>query len=332
MSRYPHALGRRLSSSAIFLCAWVGTSAVLAAEDFPDKPIRLIVPFAAGGTTDLVARSLAERMGAALGQLVQVDNRAGAGGAIGTDAVVKARPDGYTIGMATASTHEFTPACNKDVRYHPVNDFEMLGLVATTPSVVFVKADSKLGSLADVLAASRANPGTTTWGTPGVCSNTHFLVALVNKNGGGQIAPVPYRANNLATVDLVAGRLTLASDGVSAASALMSSGAVRPIAIIGTTTVGALRNVSSFRDQGVDIGQFQVWQGLVAPAKTPSVVLARLNAALRSALADAKLQQRWLDDGITPSPDPSPATMKAQVQAGFESAQKLAGMLQLSTN
>lgn len=313
------------SAVAIFLLALGSASAVAAADGFPNRPIRLIVPFAPGGTTDIVARTLADKMGAALKQPIQVDNRSGAGGAIGADAVAKARPDGYTVGVATASTHEFTPACNKDSPYHPVSDFEMIGLVSTSPAMVYVKGDSTLTSFAEILAASRKEPGAYTWGTPGVCSNTHFLVELVNRSGGGKITPVPYRGNSAATADLIAGRLTLASDAVNPASVgFVNSGAVRPIAMIGKSDVAALRNVPTFRDQGLDVGAFNVWQGLVAPAKTPSAIVAALNAALREALADPELRRRWLNDGITPFPDTAPSRMRAQVQAGYESSRKLA--------
>ncbi|WP_280812769.1 tripartite tricarboxylate transporter substrate binding protein [Variovorax sp. TBS-050B] len=318
---------------AALLFAWAGVSPVLAAEPFPSRPIRLVVPFGTGGPTDLVARGIATKMSASLGQPVHVENRAGAGGAIGADAVAKARPDGYTIGIATASTHEFTPACSKEPPYHPVNDFEMVGLIATAPTLVLVKGDAMFTSFAELIAASRKEPERYTWGTPGVCSNAHFLVEMLNRSGGGRILPVPYRGNNQATLDLIAGRVTLASDAVTTVSmGFIASGAVRPIAIIGKSGLDALRGVPTFADQGFDVGAFNVWQGLVAPAKTPADVVGRLNAALRDALQDAALQQRWLDDGVTPSPDLSPAAMKAQIQAGYENARRLAEALGLAIN
>jgi tripartite-type tricarboxylate transporter receptor subunit TctC len=333
MSSHMHFPGYRWFLMSVFLLASTGVPWAQAADAFPSGPIRLIVPFGTGGPTDLVARELSARMGAALGQPVHVENRAGAGGAIGADAVAKARPDGYTIGVATASTHEYTPACRRDSPYHPVRDFEMVGLVATSPTLVFVKGDSKFSSFPDILAASRQDPGAYTWGTPGVCSNAHFLVEILNRSGAGRITPVPYRGNNQAAVDLIAGRITLASDAVTTVSlGFVTSGAVRPVAIIGESELGALKGVPSFRDQGLDIGAFSVWQGLVAPAKTPSDIVARLNAALRHALADPGLQRRWQDDGITPSSDNSPKAMKAQIQAGYESSRQLAEELGLSSN
>jgi tripartite-type tricarboxylate transporter receptor subunit TctC len=325
--------GRRLLAMPAVLLAWACACVAVAAEAFPAGPIRLVVPFGTGGPTDLVARGLAQRMGAALGQPVHVENRAGAGGAIGADAVAKAKPDGLTIGIATASTHEYTPACRKDPPYHPVRDFEMVGLIATSPTLVFVKGDSAHTGFAEILAASRNNPGAYTWGTPGICSNAHFLVELLNRSGGGRLTPVPYRGNNQATVDLIAGRITLASDAVTPVSlGFIASGAVRPVAIIGRSELAALRNVPSFGDQGLDIGTFSVWQGLVAPAGTPPGIVARLNAALRTALADPALRQRWQDEGVSPAADSSPGAMKAQIQAGYESSRRLAEELGLSAN
>jgi tripartite-type tricarboxylate transporter receptor subunit TctC len=300
------------------------------ADEFPNRPIRLIVPFGVGGPTDVVGRMLADKLAAVLKQPVVVENRGGAGGAIGTQMVARAKPDGYTVGLATASTHEFTPACSKTA-YHPVDDFEMIGLISTSPVLVYVTRNSSFAGLGDILAASRREPGKYTWGTAGVCSITHILVELVNKSGQGRIVPVPYQGNNAATTDLIAGNITLASDAVTPTSlGLVTSGTVRPLAIIGRSDIEALKTVPPLRDFGIDVGTLTVWQGLVAPAKTPASVVARLNAALREALADPELRRRWQDDGITPYPDNRPEALRQLVQAGYETSRKLVAELGIS--
>jgi len=304
-----------------------------AADAYPSKPIRLVVPFAAGGPTDVVARMLAEKMGASLKQPVVVDNRGGAGGALGTDLVAKATPDGYTIGLATASTHEFSPACAKEPPYHPVKDFEMVGIIATTPSMLFVKSDSPYAGLKELLAASRKDPGKITWGTPGACSNTHFLVELVNRSGNGKIAPVPYRGNSQANTDLIGGVLTMGSDAVTPATiGLIRAGQIRPVALTSRSNIDLLKAVPTYAEQGVNIGAFTIWQGLVAPAKASPEVVRKLNASLRQALADPVLRSKWIEAGITPYPDNSPEKMRAHVQEGYDGSRKLAQELGITAN
>jgi tripartite-type tricarboxylate transporter receptor subunit TctC len=322
---------RRALAALVAACCLAPTLAT--GQDYPNKPIRLIVPFAAGGPTDVVARMLAEKMGAVLKQSLVVDNRGGAGGALGTDALAKARADGYTIGLATASTHEFAPACSKDSPYHPVNDFSMVGIIATAPSMLYVRKDAEYAGLKDVVSASLAKPGQITWGTPGPCSNTHFLIALVNKAAGARITPVPYRGNSAASTDLISGVLTLASDAITPASiGLIKSGSVRPIALTAKTDVPELHGVPTYADLGVDIGSFTIWQGLVAPAKTPPEVLARLNTALKQALADPDLRQRWAQAGIQPYPDNRPETMRRLVLERFQASRQLAAELGIQAN
>ena len=323
---------RRLLLACVASLAVAGVPA-LASDGYPRKPVRLIVPFAAGGPTDVVARMLADKMAVALKQPVLVDNRGGAGGALGTDAVAKAAPDGYTIGLATASTHEFSPACAKEPPYHPVRDFEMVGIIATTPSVLFVKKDSPFVGLKDLLAASRKDPGKVTWGTPGSCSNTHFLVELVNRSGSGKIAPIPYRGNSQANTDLIGGQLTIGSDAVTPTTVgLIRSGQIRPVALTSRSDIDVLKGVTTYAEQGVDIGAFTIWQGMVAPAKTPAEVIKTLNAALRQALADPGLRSKWVEAGITPYPDNSPEKMRAHVQQGFDGSRKLAQELGITPN
>jgi tripartite-type tricarboxylate transporter receptor subunit TctC len=302
-----------------------------ALADFPDKPIRMIVPFAAGGPSDIVARMLAEKMGAALKQPIVVDNRGGAGGAIGTDAVAKAKPDGYTLGLATASTHEFTPACNKDSPYHPINDFEMVGVISSTPTLLFVKRDSSIAGLKEILELSRKDQGQITWGIPGHCSNMHFLLEIMNKSGNGKIMPVPYRGNSAANADLIAGQITMVGDAVSPATiGLVKSGTVRPVAISSKSDVEPLQTVPTYAELGLNVGTFAAWQGLVLPARTPREIVQRLNGALRTALADPELKSKWLAAGISPAPENNPEAMRNLIKAGFENSRRLSKELHIS--
>lgn len=327
----------RIGFSVRRFCQWaslltlVSSAPAFAANDFPEKAIRMIVPFAAGGPSDIVARTLAEKMGAVLRQPIIVDNKGGAGGAIGTDAVAKARPDGYTVGLATASTHEFTPACAKDSPYQPVNDFEMIGMIASTPTVLLVKRDSSFAGLKEILEVSRKDPGRVSWGVPGNCSNMHFLVEIVNKSGNGKITPVPYRGNSGANTDLLAGQITMVADAVSPTTiGFIKSGAIRPIALSSKTDVDVLQAVPTYADLGINVGTFAAWQGLVAPARTPKEIVEKLNRALRTALADPDLRRKWLAAGIVPAADSSPDAMRSHIKAGFEGSRKLANELHLA--
>lgn len=322
-----------LRACAILVPALFLAPAPASAQDYPSQPIRLVVPFAAGGPTDVVARMLAEKMGVILKQPMVVDNRGGAGGMLGTDALAKSKADGYTVGLATASTHEFGPACAKASPYHPINDFSMVGLIATTPSMLFVKKDAPYPGLKEVVKASVEMPGHVTWGTPGPCSNTHFLVELVNKAAGARFVPVSYRGNSAANTDLMAGILTLGSDAITPATVgLIKAGNIRPIALTTPTDVPELRGVKTFAELGADIGNFTVWQGLLAPAKTPPEVVQKLNAALQQALADSDLRQRWMQAGIQPAADNRPETMQRLVRERFAASRRLAEELGIQAN
>jgi tripartite-type tricarboxylate transporter receptor subunit TctC len=324
--------GSFILSGACLLPMALWLAAPIAAHaEFPVRPVRMIVPFAAGGPSDIVARMLAEKMGAALKQPVVVDNRGGAGGAIGTDTVAKSKPDGYTLGLATASTHEFTPACNKDSPYHPVNDFEMVGMISSTPTMLFVKRESPIGGLKEILDLSRKDAGQITWGIPGNCSNMHFLLEIMNKAGNGKITPVPYRGNSAANSDLLAGQITMVGDAVSPATiGLVKSGSVRPIAISAKSDVDPLQAVPTYADLGLNVGTFAAWQGLVLPARTPRDIVQKLNAALRTALADPELKSKWLAAGISPAPTSNPDAMRNLIKAGYENSRKLADELHIS--
>ena len=321
--------GTRLAALALTLalpfCALAGA--------YPERPVRMIVPFAAGGPTDVVARMLADKMSAALGQPIVVENRGGAGGMLGTRATAEAAADGYTIGMATASTHAFSAACNEDAPYDPVQDFAMVGIISTTPSIVFVKQDSPYRRLDEILQASRQDPDQVTWGTPGVCSNTHFLIELVNKAAGSRIVAVPYRGNSAVNNDLLGGVLTLASDAVTPATVgLIETGRIRPLALTEPSDLPLLDGVPTYGELGVNIGSFVVWQGLVAPAGTPDDRIDVLNRALRTALADPDLRQRWSAAGITPFPDNSPQRMLSYVRDGYDTSRRLVAELGIAAN
>lgn len=288
----------------------------LAQDKFPSKPIRMIVPFAVGGPSDIVARILGARMTESLGQQVIVDNRAGAGGKLGSEAVAKSPPDGYTLGLATVSTHSINPSLYKTISYDPVKDFEPVGLIGDIPLLLSVHKSVAAKNVKELVALIKASPGKFSYGSPGLGSMGHLCnEALKTRVGGMDVAHVPYRGGGQMMNDLVAGQIPMVFEGTPTSLPQIEAGAIRPLASGSVTRTRSLPDLPTMREEGFEGFECSAWFGLFAPAKTPAPIIAQLNAALTTALKDPVVAQRMRDVGVDPATDSSAATLGTFLKA-----------------
>lgn len=288
-------LSRALAAVVALIPLWAA-----AQSDFPDKPVTLVVPFAAGGPTDKIARDLAEALHKPLGQTVIVENLGGAGGTIGAARVARSAPDGYTlllhhIGMATA------PALYRKLTYKVPDDFETLGLVNEAPSVLIGKQSLQARNFADLRKWIDGNAGKVTIADAGLGSASQLCGLMLRSALKARMTPVPYRGTGPAMTDLLGGQVDLLCEQATNAVPQIDANRVRAFAQTGPARLPlpALKNVPTVSEEGVQGFNVQVWHGLYAPHGTPAPIVAKLNAALRVALKDPKLVQRWQALGIT---------------------------------
>ena len=301
------------------LFAFVG-SAALAADsktgDYPARPIRWIVPFPPGGSTDIYSRVLAPRVSEAVGQQIVIDNRPGAGGALGAELAAKAPADGYTIWMGQTNNLAIGPALRSKNAYDPVRDFSPITLLMKAPQVYVVVAGSQIQSIKDVIAAAKKNPGGLTYGSAGVGSSGHISGALFNMSAGVDMTHVPYKGASPALVDLRAGRITLLMTSLASAAQLTREGKIKAIATTGLTRARMLPDVPTVAEQGVAGFETTSWHGMLAPAKVPPLVITRLNSEFVKILAQPAVQEKLLSEGgdIAPStPQQFAAFLQAEV-------------------
>ncbi|NMJ39895.1 tripartite tricarboxylate transporter substrate binding protein [Roseomonas sp. JC162] len=263
---------------------------------FPDRPVRIVVPFAAGTSSDLQARMIGERMAPLLGQPVVVDNRAGAGGTVGADAVAKSPPDGHTLLLGSNGPLTNAPVLQARLSYDPAKDLAAVAMISRSPLTLTVKADSPWRSLADVLAAARAAPGRIAIGSSGQGSATHFLIEQVMAAAGVQFTHVPYRGSSASVPDVIAGNIPLVMAEVSTVLPTFRGGQTRILAMTSAARMPIAPEVPTLIEGGLDLTGGS-WAGLVAPAGTPAASLAALAQAVRTGLADPTYRQRQAELG-----------------------------------
>lgn len=279
---------RRTLLSTLAACAAAATLAPLAhaqGGDYPNRPIKLIVPFGAGGSTDMVARLLADKMGQILGKAVVVDNKAGAGGSIGADAIAKAAPDGYTIGMATVSTHGANPAIFSKLPYDAVKDFAPITNVMSVPSVFVVHTSVPAKTMKEFIALAKAHPGKYTFASPGTGSLGHANIENFMNLAGIDLLHIPYKGAGQAINDALAGQVNAMTDNLPSTLPHIKSGELRPLAVLALKRSDVLPDVPTYTELGYPGMGDGGWFGLVAPAGTPKEVIAKLNAAAHKAMA-----------------------------------------------
>ena len=286
----------------LLACALLAVAPLAAsAQSYPNKPIRLIVPFAAGGTTDIIARLIADPLGKELGTSIIVENRGGGGGAPGAAELARATPDGYTLGMATVSTKAVNPACNPKLPYKSPDDFAMITNLAAVPNVVAVNPGKvSAQNMADFVKFLKSNPGKLSYASSGTCGIGHMMGELFKAASGTFMVHIPYRGAGPALNDVLAGQVEVLFDNIPSSLPHFQSGKLRPLAVAAPKRLEQLPNVPTFAELKMPSVNDQVWYGLVAPAKTPDDVIKRVHAAAVKVLAQPETRQKLLQQTAVP--------------------------------
>jgi tripartite-type tricarboxylate transporter receptor subunit TctC len=266
-------------------------------ERYPSKPLRLIVPFAPGGSTDIFARLIAERAQTPLGQPVVVENRAGAAGNIGAEAVVRSAPDGYTLLMATTGVMAINNALYRNMTYDAAKDLEPVLYVASITNVLIVPPDSPARSVAELIALAKKEPGKLTFASSGAGASTHMSAELFKSMTGIDILHVPYKGSGPAMPDLMSGRVSMMFENAPGAVSHIKAGKLRALAQTGLKRSSAMPEVPTVAESGVPGYESLSWSGIAVPAGTPRAVIDRLNRDLNSILAMADMRQKLAEQG-----------------------------------
>lgn len=285
-------LARRALLAATFALALPGLAA---AQAFPSKPITIVVPFAAGGSTDIVARIVGAKMGEILGQTVLIENRAGAGGSIGAGAVAKAAPDGYTLLMGTISTHAINPAVLKSNPSDPVKDFAPISLLADVPSVLVVTNDFPAKNVKELIEVLKANPDKYSYASSGVATPQHLGGELFKTMSGTRMQHIPYRGGGPALQDVVSGKVAMIFDNLPSSAEMIRAGKVRAIGITVMKRSPAFPDLPTIDESGLPGFVNYSWNALFAPANTPKDVIAKLNDAANKAIKDPAVEKKLAD-------------------------------------
>lgn len=306
-----HSPARRALVAGFVVIA--ASAALPALAAFPDKPIRIVVPFSPGGGTDMVARVVAEGMSKDLGKPIIVENKPGAGTLIGSDYVAKSPADGYTLVMATFA-HAVNPSMQPKMPFQTDKAFAPVILVGRSPNVLVVRADRPYKTVADILAAARAAPGKLTFGSQGNGTSAHLAGELFKVTGKVNLVHVPYRGAGPAITDMLGGQIDMMFGTVSAVAPFIASGQMRAIAVTTTERVPALAKVPTIAEAGLPGYAAESWYGLYAPAGTPPAVIARLNAAAKRAVQTELFRKKVAGEGLTVSAG-DPAELDTYVNA-----------------
>jgi tripartite-type tricarboxylate transporter receptor subunit TctC len=317
-------LCRRVSGSmviAVLICLAAFAASLSAhVEDYPTRPITMVVPFAAGGPTDILGRLIGQAISVALGQQVVVEDVTGAGGTIGATKAARATPDGYTLVMGNLGTHAAALGIYANLPYDPRSDFEPIILVASTPMVLVTKKSLPVHTLNDVIAWAKANKGKATMGSAGVGSISHLTLLLFNHLTGAGVTHVPYRGLSEASNDLLGGQIDTLFDQVVTATPHILSNSENAIVVTIPQRAPAIPNVPSANEAGWPDLQTIAWTALFAPKGTPAPIIARLNGAVQKAMEDSTIGKRLADIGADiPQPDQrSPEALRKLVNGEVE--------------
>jgi tripartite-type tricarboxylate transporter receptor subunit TctC len=310
--------------SAVIIAAVVGVPAIAQAQDWPTKPVTVIVPFVAGGTTDIVGRIIAQALTETLGQRVIVENVGGAGGNLGAMNAAKAAPDGYTIFMSTVA-HTMAPGIYSSLAYNFENDFEPITIVATVPNILIVNPSVPAKSVAELIAYIKANPGKMNYGSAGVGSTEHMSAALFASITGTDIVHVPYRGGAPMMADLVAGHIQMSIETSGAATPFIKSGNVRALAISPAKRSALFPDLPTLAESGLSGYDVSTWYGFLFPTGTPQAIRDKLYAQLSAVLKNPDVIKRLNDIGAEPggiSPDQFKTFIHAETEKWVALAHK----------
>jgi tripartite-type tricarboxylate transporter receptor subunit TctC len=297
--------------------------AALQAQSFPSRPVRIIVPFAAGGNVDLVARGVAQQLSTGLGQQVIVDNRPGSSALLGTHLVAKAPPDGHTL-LAMANTFAVVPSILSKPGYDPVKDFAGVSQTCLVPQVLVLNPVLPAKSVKQLVALAKSRPGELSYASAGVGGTGHMAGALFSRHAGLKMLHVPYKGNAQAIVDVISGQVTMMFDQVSTSGPHIRAGKLRGLAVTSLKRSPLFPELPTIDESGMRGFEDITFNGLVAPAGTPPEVLARLNAEVSKAVAVPALRQRFMEFGVELTASGSPEAFMKYIQAEFVKKAKLA--------
>ncbi|MDH0361844.1 Bug family tripartite tricarboxylate transporter substrate binding protein [Comamonas aquatica] len=287
--------GLKTLAAATLAVACMGSA--LAADAYPDKPLTMIVPFSAGGTTDILARIVGQALGQELGQTIIIENKPGAGGNIGAQQASRAKADGYTLFMGTVGTHAINQALYKKLPYDPAKDFAPLSRVANVPNLLVAHPSRPYKTVQEMIAYAKKHPGEVTYGSPGSGASPHVSGALFQSMTGAELTHVPYKGSAPAISDLLGNQIAVMFDNMPSAIQHVRSGKLRPIAVTTAKRSPELPDVPTIAEAGVPGYEATSWFGLWAVAGTPAPILTKLQTALTKVLKDPAVAKKIADQG-----------------------------------
>jgi tripartite-type tricarboxylate transporter receptor subunit TctC len=290
---------------------------------WPERPVRFIVPYPAGSASDIVTRIVAQKLGTELGQQFVIDNRSGASGNIGTEAIARAAPDGYTIGIATSSTHAVTASLTPNLSYNPVTDFAPVSMIGASPYVLVVYPGVPAQNVAELIALAKAKPRTLNYASAGPASLAHLAGALFSHLAGVELTHVPYRSSSQSVIDLTEGRIEMQFGTLAPMLPFIRAGKLRALAVTGTKRIDSLPNVPTLQEAGLAGYEAVLWMAVVMPAASPPAIVARLNSAMRNALAATDVVAALKAQEMEPDPT-TPDALRERIRAEIAKWRSLA--------
>jgi len=287
------------------------------ADAWPDRPIRMIVPFQPGSSSDTVARIVGQKLGERLRQQLVIENRVGASGNLGSEAIARAPADGYTIGLVNSSTHAVAASLSANLSYDPVKDFAPVGMIGSSPFIMSVYPGLPAKSVGELLALARSKPRVLSYASAGPASSSHLAGALLEKLARVELVHVPYRGSAQSVLDLVEGRVDIQFGTIPPTLALVRDGKVRALAVTGERRSPTVPDVPTLAETGVSGYEASLWQAIVVPAATPPAIVKRLNAEVLAILANPEVQSLLAKQGIELDPG-SPEQLAARIRADID--------------
>jgi tripartite-type tricarboxylate transporter receptor subunit TctC len=287
------------------------------AHTYPSKPIRLVVPFPPGGTTDILARTVGQKMTEVWGQPVVIDNRPGAGGNIGSDQVAKAAPDGYTLLMGTISTHAINPSLYKKLPFDPVRDFAPVSRIGTLPNILIVHPSVPVTSVKELIELAKSKPGELNFASSGVGTSLHLSGELFNSMAGVKLVHVPYKGSSPALADLLGGQVKIMFDNLPSALPHVKAGKLKPLAVTSAKRATVLPEVPTVMESGLPGFEVTSWFAVFVPAKPPTEIVAKLNGEIVKILNSGDVKEKLAQIGVDPAPT-TPEALAAFAKAETE--------------